>query len=258
MLASLVTGSPRSRVASQRSSWLTCCGCLMHSTSTSILRMTAAAGPVPLQDRSTSTLSSTSTGTDDGRARRRPRRDGHGHRYPGTGKAAVRLQRRLLGVRCHPLVAVYANPCSVPSAPGRHAVAVGPAPRQRGSAGPLGPALPRLGAFSAFSLLATPVGEDCAGAVRFSLPDEVDRALGRRGDVVWLTEAQVGQRLRELKEDSTAWLGRSFSGQFSLAGAQAKTALLRQDGAVGRPFGVDADDAHLEAGGLGVRRSRPQ
>jgi serine/threonine protein kinase HipA of HipAB toxin-antitoxin module len=38
------------------------------------------------------------------------------------------------------------------------------------------------------------------------------------------------QRLRELREDSTAWLGRSFTGQFSLAGAQAKTALLCQDG----------------------------
>ncbi len=57
------------------------------------------------------------------------------------------------------------------------------------------------------------------------------------GNVVWLTEAQVAQRLRELKEDSTAWLGRSFSGQFSLAGAQAKTALLRQDGRWGVPSG---------------------
>ncbi len=95
----------------------------------------------------------------------------------------------------------------------------------------------QVSASSPFSLLATPVGEDCAGAVRFSLPDEVDRALGRRGDVVWLTEAQVGQRLHELKEDSTAWLGRSFSGQFSLAGAQAKTALLRQDGQWGVPSG---------------------
>ncbi|HEY5244792.1 MAG TPA: type II toxin-antitoxin system HipA family toxin [Acidimicrobiales bacterium] len=95
----------------------------------------------------------------------------------------------------------------------------------------------QVSAASPFSLLATPVGEDCAGAVRFSLPDEVDRVLGRPGDVVWLTEAEVAQRLRELKEDSTAWLGRSFSGQFSLAGAQAKTALLRRDGRWGVPSG---------------------
>jgi serine/threonine-protein kinase HipA len=90
---------------------------------------------------------------------------------------------------------------------------------------------------SPFSLLATPVGEDCAGAVRFSPPDEVDRALGRLGDVVWLTADDVEQRLRELREDSTAWLGRSFSGQFSLAGAQAKTALLHRDGRWGVPSG---------------------
>jgi serine/threonine-protein kinase HipA len=90
---------------------------------------------------------------------------------------------------------------------------------------------------SPFSLLASPVGEDCAGAVRFSLPDEVDRALGRPGDVVWLTDDEVAQRLRELKEDSTAWLGRSFSGQFSLAGAQAKTALFHRDGRWGVPSG---------------------
>ena len=38
-------------------------------------------------------------------------------------------------------------------------------------------------------------------------------------------------------EDSTAWLGRSFTGQFSLAGAQAKTALLFKDGRWGVPSG---------------------
>ena len=79
---------------------------------------------------------------------------------------------------------------------------------------------------SAFSLLATPIGEDCAGAVRFAPPDELERVLGRSGEVTWLTEDEVAQRLLELREDSTAWLGRSFTGQFSLAGAQAKTALL--------------------------------
>ncbi|MGH2912103.1 MAG: HipA domain-containing protein [Solirubrobacteraceae bacterium] len=45
-------------------------------------------------------------------------------------------------------------------------------------------------------------------------------------------------RLRELREDSTAWLGESFTGQFSLAGAQAKTALLRQGGRWGSPTGA--------------------
>ena len=90
---------------------------------------------------------------------------------------------------------------------------------------------------SPFSLLATPIGEDCAGAVRFAPPDELERVLGRTGEVTWLTEDEVAQRLRELREDSTAWLGRSFTGQFSLAGAQAKTALLFDGKRWGVPSG---------------------
>ncbi|MGH9299542.1 MAG: type II toxin-antitoxin system HipA family toxin [Acidimicrobiales bacterium] len=91
---------------------------------------------------------------------------------------------------------------------------------------------------SPFSLLSTPVGEDCPGAVRFAPPDELDRVLERPGTVTWLNEDGVAQRLRELREDSTAWLGRTFAGQFSLAGAQAKTALLFEDGRWGVPSGA--------------------
>lgn len=92
-------------------------------------------------------------------------------------------------------------------------------------------------ASSPFSLLSTPVGEDCAGAVRFVAPAELDRALGRPGEIAWLSDEQVAERLRELREDSTDWLGRSFTGQFSLAGAQAKTALFFKDGRWGVPSG---------------------
>jgi serine/threonine-protein kinase HipA len=91
---------------------------------------------------------------------------------------------------------------------------------------------------SPFSLLATPIGEDCAGAVRFVAPEEAEQVLGRAGDVAWLTEEEVAERLRELKADSTAWLGRSFTGQFSLAGAQAKTALFFEEGRWGVPSGA--------------------
>jgi serine/threonine-protein kinase HipA len=94
-----------------------------------------------------------------------------------------------------------------------------------------------VSASSPFSLLGTPIGEDCAGAVRFAPFDEVDRLLQQTGEVVWLTEDEVGERLRELKVDSTSWLGQSFTGQFSLAGAQAKTALLFEDGRWGVPSG---------------------
>jgi len=93
---------------------------------------------------------------------------------------------------------------------------------------------------SPFSLLATQIGEDCAGAVRFAPPEEIDNVLARPGGVTWLTDDEVGQRLADLREDSTSWLGRSFTGQFSLAGAQAKTALLFKDGRWGVPSGSTA------------------
>jgi serine/threonine-protein kinase HipA len=97
-----------------------------------------------------------------------------------------------------------------------------------------------VSATSPFSLLATPIGHDCPGAVRFATPDAVGDLTDRTGQVTWLTDDEVAQRLRDLREDSTAWLGRDFTGQFSLAGAQAKTALLHQDGRWGIPSGAAA------------------
>ena len=93
-------------------------------------------------------------------------------------------------------------------------------------------------ATSPFSLLATPLGEACAGAFRFVPPEGVTTALHRAGRVEWLTESQVAERLWELRRDATTWLGQDFAGQFSLAGAQAKTALYMQDGRWGIPSGA--------------------
>jgi serine/threonine-protein kinase HipA len=95
-------------------------------------------------------------------------------------------------------------------------------------------------AASPFSLLSTPVGLDCAGAARFAPPDQLSTLTGQVDQVTWLSGDDVAERLRELRADSTAWLGRSFTGQFSLAGAQAKTALLHQDGRWGVPHGAAA------------------
>jgi serine/threonine-protein kinase HipA len=94
-------------------------------------------------------------------------------------------------------------------------------------------------ASSPLSLLGTPVGEDCAGAVRLVRPERLEQHLERAGDVVWLTEAEVAQRLRELAVDTTAWLGRPVTGQFSLAGMQAKTALRYSGGSWGIPSGAE-------------------
>jgi serine/threonine-protein kinase HipA len=103
-----------------------------------------------------------------------------------------------------------------------------------------------------FALLSTPIGHDCAGAVRFALPDQARQLLADHGSVTWLTEEEVAQRLRELREDSTAWLGREFTGQFSLAGAQAKTALLYREGRWGVPTGSAATSHILKPAVAGL------
>jgi serine/threonine-protein kinase HipA len=90
---------------------------------------------------------------------------------------------------------------------------------------------------SPYPLLRTQVGHDCAGAVQFCPPTELDDLLARTGDVAQLDEAEVASRLRALRADSTSWLGPGFTGQFSLGGAQAKTALHQVNGDWGVPKG---------------------
>jgi serine/threonine-protein kinase HipA len=98
-----------------------------------------------------------------------------------------------------------------------------------------------VSAGSAFALLSTPVGEDCPGAVQLVPPDRLSTMeKPNLADVEWLSEAQIARRLRDLKRDSTAWLGADHAGRFSLAGAQAKTALLRDGGRWGDPQGATA------------------
>jgi serine/threonine-protein kinase HipA len=90
---------------------------------------------------------------------------------------------------------------------------------------------------NAFALMSH-VGEDCAGAVQFLTPEQLDRRSEKRRDsVVWLSESEVGQRLRELRSDHSAWRLARDEGQFSLAGAQPKTALLQENGRWGIPSG---------------------
>lgn len=107
-------------------------------------------------------------------------------------------------------------------------------------------------ASSPFSMLGTPVGHDCPGAVRFASSDAVDELLTRPGQVIWLSEEEVAARLRELKRDGTLWLGSEFTGQFSLAGAQAKTALLYEDGRWGVPSGAAATSHILKPAVAGL------
>lgn len=90
---------------------------------------------------------------------------------------------------------------------------------------------------SPFALIAH-VGEDCAGAVQFVRAERLEEVRGSGpGKVEWLDDAGVAARLRALREDPSAWRVQKDTGQFSLAGAQPKTALLFHDGRWGVPQG---------------------
>ena len=88
-----------------------------------------------------------------------------------------------------------------------------------------------------FSLIAC-VGEDCAGAVQFVQPSRLNAILGAAAPPVeWLDDREIAKRLRALREDQSAWRAPRDTGQFSLAGAQPKTALLFENKEWGVPSG---------------------
>ncbi|MBL8672557.1 MAG: type II toxin-antitoxin system HipA family toxin [Alphaproteobacteria bacterium] len=90
---------------------------------------------------------------------------------------------------------------------------------------------------NAFGLLAH-VGEDCAGAVQLARPERVAALQAeQQRDNAWIDDADVARRLRALRQDRGAWRLPGDHGQFSLAGAQRKTALLREGGRWGVPAG---------------------
>lgn len=88
-----------------------------------------------------------------------------------------------------------------------------------------------------FALISN-VGEDCAGAVQFVTPERLAAIQNGAADHVdWLTTKDIAERLRAVREDHAVWRLPRDTGQFSLAGAQPKTALLLQNGRWGVPSG---------------------
>ena len=85
-----------------------------------------------------------------------------------------------------------------------------------------------------FDLLAN-VGEDCAGAVQLVRDDRLPGIAS--GGVRWMSDREVGDWIRTLRDDPAGWLHDGNSGQFSLAGAQSKFALHFADGKWGRAYG---------------------
>jgi serine/threonine-protein kinase HipA len=95
----------------------------------------------------------------------------------------------------------------------------------------------QVSARNVFALISH-VGEDCAGAVQFVTPERLEAIRsGKEDKVEWLDESELAKRLRMLREDHAAWRLPRDTGQFSLAGAQPKTALLLQNDRWGIPSG---------------------
>jgi serine/threonine-protein kinase HipA len=88
-----------------------------------------------------------------------------------------------------------------------------------------------------FALIAH-VGEDCAGAVQFLTSERLEELTAQPpAPTVWLDESSVANRLSTLKTDASAWRLPQDTGQFSLAGAQPKLALLFDGARWGVPSG---------------------
>ena len=95
----------------------------------------------------------------------------------------------------------------------------------------------QVSARNVFALISH-VGEDCAGAVQFVTSDRLEvLRSGAEDKVEWLDETAIAKRLQTLRKDHAAWRLPRDTGQFSLAGAQPKTAVLLQKGKWGIPSG---------------------
>lgn len=92
---------------------------------------------------------------------------------------------------------------------------------------------------SAFDLLSTPIGLDCPGAVQTCARSESQNLAARPGGVDWLTETEFGDLVGQMVREQ-AWERTGGRGAYSLAGAQAKTALCRRGDRWGEPWGTTA------------------
>ncbi|MDE0065685.1 MAG: HipA domain-containing protein [Acidimicrobiaceae bacterium] len=91
-----------------------------------------------------------------------------------------------------------------------------------------------------FDLLGTRIGMDCPGAVQFCKPESTEEVTARLSGVRWLSDDELNDLVAGMVRESSRWVRPVGQSAFSLAGAQAKTALCRQDGDVpkwGEPWG---------------------
>ena len=85
--------------------------------------------------------------------------------------------------------------------------------------------------------LLTHVGEDVAGALQI-VPEDWDAEVKRKQKTKWLTDNEFASRLLTLRTDAALTRRDEDPGRFSLAGAQAKTAMLFKNSRWAIPNGV--------------------
>lgn len=86
--------------------------------------------------------------------------------------------------------------------------------------------------------LLTHMGEDCAGAVAFVVPDRLEQWLNSSYKVQPIDSTDMERRLRELRVSRGVARDPDDQGQFSLAGAQPKMAVHYRDQEWGIPSGT--------------------
>lgn len=95
----------------------------------------------------------------------------------------------------------------------------------------------QVSARNPFALLSH-MGEDCAGAVQFVRPERHQAVVkAGHGDVAWLSEGDISERLRDLVEQQGTGRFPGDRGHFSLAGAQPKMPLFFDGARWGIPSG---------------------
>jgi serine/threonine-protein kinase HipA len=91
------------------------------------------------------------------------------------------------------------------------------------------------------------VGKDCAGAVQLCPPDEVEQTIARTGALVPVSDADLEQRLAELRmNEDASWTMRGE--HWSLGGTQNKFALRREGDAWFEAQGAEATSHILKPG----------
>ncbi len=91
---------------------------------------------------------------------------------------------------------------------------------------------------SLFRMIAK-AGMDCPGALQVVREEDLDEAVNG-GEIVPISEAQIAQRLRDLQRHPALVRDVNRQGQFSLAGAQPKTAYSKTENGWAEPSGRHA------------------